>query len=59
MILLLNNDTFCQPDFLAHLLEAFEDERVGAVAPLTLQSDGRTIDGVGLTLDRGSPPSSD
>ena len=56
VILLLNNDTFCQPDFLAHLLEAFEDERVGAVAPLTLQSDGRTIDGVGLTLDATIAP---
>ena len=56
MILLLNNDTFCEPDFLQHVLAAFDDERVGAVAPLTLQSDGRTIDGVGLTLDATLAP---
>jgi N-acetylglucosaminyl-diphospho-decaprenol L-rhamnosyltransferase len=51
VILLLNNDTFCRPDFLEHLAAAFDDERVGAVAPVTLQPDERTIDGVGLTLD--------
>ena len=56
VILLLNNDTFCEPDFLEHVLEAFDDERVGAVAPLTLQSDGRTIDGVGVTLDATLAP---
>src|SRR5947208_1264552 len=51
VILLLNNDAFCRPDFLEHLVPTFDDERVGAVAPLTLQSDERTIDSVGLTLD--------
>jgi N-acetylglucosaminyl-diphospho-decaprenol L-rhamnosyltransferase len=51
VILLLNNDTSCRSDFLEHLVASFDDERVGAVAPLTLQSDERTIDGVGLTLD--------
>jgi N-acetylglucosaminyl-diphospho-decaprenol L-rhamnosyltransferase len=51
VILLLNNDGFCRPDFLEHLLASFDDERVGAVAPLTVQSDERTIDSVGLTLD--------
>jgi N-acetylglucosaminyl-diphospho-decaprenol L-rhamnosyltransferase len=51
VILLLNNDSFCRPDFLGHLVAAFDDERVGAVAPLTLRSDERTIDSVGLTLD--------
>jgi GT2 family glycosyltransferase len=51
VILLLNNDAFCRPDFLEHLVASFDDERVGAVAPLTLQSDERTIDSVGLTLD--------
>ena len=43
VILLLNNDAFCQPDFLEHLVASFEsDERVGAVAPLTIQEDERT-----------------
>jgi N-acetylglucosaminyl-diphospho-decaprenol L-rhamnosyltransferase len=51
LIVLLNNDTFCKPDFLEHLVTAFDDGRVGAVAPLTLQADERTIDGLGLTLD--------
>jgi N-acetylglucosaminyl-diphospho-decaprenol L-rhamnosyltransferase len=51
VILLLNNDAFCRPDFLEHLVATFDDERVGAVAPLTLRSDERTIDSVGLTLD--------
>jgi N-acetylglucosaminyl-diphospho-decaprenol L-rhamnosyltransferase len=51
VVLLLNNDAFCRPDFLKHLVAAFDDERVGAVAPITLRPDQRTIDGVGLTLD--------
>lgn len=52
VILLLNNDAFCRPDFLEHLVAAFDkDEQVGAVAPLTVRSDERTIDSVGLTLD--------
>jgi N-acetylglucosaminyl-diphospho-decaprenol L-rhamnosyltransferase len=51
VILLLNNDAFCRPDFLEHLVASFDDERVGAVAPLTLRSDERTIDSAGLTLD--------
>ncbi len=52
VILLLNNDAFCRPDFLEHLVAAFaSDERIGAVAPLTVRSDERTIDSVGLTLD--------
>jgi N-acetylglucosaminyl-diphospho-decaprenol L-rhamnosyltransferase len=52
VILLLNNDAFCRPDFLEHLIPAFDrDDRVGAVAPLTVRSDERTIDSVGLTVD--------
>jgi len=52
LILLLNNDAFCRPDFLEHLITAFQtDAHVGAVAPLTLRSDEQTIDSVGLALD--------
>ena len=52
VILLLNNDAFCRPDFIEHLVAPFDnDERVGAVAPLTVRPDGETIDSVGLTLD--------
>ena len=46
LILLLNNDAFCRPDFLEHLVASFDDECVGAVAPLTIQADERTIDSV-------------
>lgn len=52
LIVLLNNDAFCRRDFLECLVASFAaDERVGAVAPLTVRSDERTIDSVGLTLD--------
>ena len=51
VIVLLNNDAFCRPDFLEHVVAAFEDDRVGAVAPLTVRSDEATIDSVGLTVD--------
>ena len=56
VILLLNNDAFCRPDFLEQLVASFDDERVGAVAPLTLRPDERTIDSVGLTLDATVAP---
>lgn len=52
LVVLLNNDAYCRPDFLEHVIAAFErDERIGAVAPLTLRPDERTIDSVGLALD--------
>lgn len=52
IILLLNNDAFCRPDFLERLVERFAtDERVGAVAPVSVRPDESTIDSVGLTLD--------
>jgi N-acetylglucosaminyl-diphospho-decaprenol L-rhamnosyltransferase len=51
-IVLLNNDAFCRPDFLEHVSASFRsDDRVGAVAPVTVRADGKTIDTVGLTLD--------
>jgi N-acetylglucosaminyl-diphospho-decaprenol L-rhamnosyltransferase len=56
VVLLLNNDTFCRPDFLEQLVASFDDEHVGAVAPLTLRPDERTIDSVGLTLDATIAP---
>jgi GT2 family glycosyltransferase len=52
LVLLLNNDAFCRPNFLEHLVAAFQsDARIGAVAPLTLQSGEQTIDSLGLALD--------
>jgi N-acetylglucosaminyl-diphospho-decaprenol L-rhamnosyltransferase len=52
LIVLLNNDAFCRPNFLEHVSASFRrDEQVGAVAPVTVRPDGKTIDTVGLTLD--------
>jgi GT2 family glycosyltransferase len=52
LIVLLNNDAFCRSDFLEHVSASFRsDERVGAVAPVTVRPDEETIDTVGLTLD--------
>jgi GT2 family glycosyltransferase len=52
LIVLLNNDAFCRPDFLEQVIESFRsDTRVGAVAPVTSRTDQKTIDTVGLTLD--------
>jgi N-acetylglucosaminyl-diphospho-decaprenol L-rhamnosyltransferase len=52
IILLLNNDAFCRPDFLERVVASFlSDERVGAVAPVTVRPDEQTIDSVGLTFD--------
>jgi GT2 family glycosyltransferase len=56
VILLLNNDTVCRPDFIEELAAVFGDESVGAVAPVTLRVDERTIDSVGLTLDATLAP---
>jgi len=52
VIVLLNNDAFCRPDFVERLIAPFQDDaRIGAVAPLTLREDEQTIDSVGVTLD--------
>lgn len=53
VIVLLNNDVDCQPDFLEHLLAPLaSDERIGSVASLLLQPGGEVIDSIGLTADR-------
>jgi GT2 family glycosyltransferase len=52
IIVLLNNDVECRPDFLEHLitpLAAFE--RLGSVSPLLLRPGEERIDSVGLTVD--------
>ena len=52
VVVLLNNDAFCRPDFLEQIVAPFAaDPEVGAVAPLALRPDEQTIDSVGLTLD--------
>jgi N-acetylglucosaminyl-diphospho-decaprenol L-rhamnosyltransferase len=52
IVVLLNNDVDCRPDFLERLVAPLvEDPRVGAVAALMLQPDERLIDSAGLTAD--------
>lgn len=52
VIVLLNNDVDCRPDFLERLVAPLEsDPCVGAVAPLMLQPGELLIDSVGLTAD--------
>ena len=55
-VLALNPDTRLEPDFLARMLPAFEDPRVGLVAGKLLRFDGRTIDAAGQLLARSRQP---
>jgi N-acetylglucosaminyl-diphospho-decaprenol L-rhamnosyltransferase len=51
IIVLLNNDVDCRPDFLERLIAPLQDATVGSVASLLLQPDGERIDGIGFTTD--------
>lgn len=52
IVVLLNNDVDCRPDFLERLVAPLQDDpRMGAVAALLLQPGERLIDSVGLTAD--------
>jgi N-acetylglucosaminyl-diphospho-decaprenol L-rhamnosyltransferase len=52
VVVLLNNDVDCRPDFLAELLAPLErDAALGTVAALCLRPAGREIDSVGITCD--------
>lgn len=51
IVVLLNNDVDCRPDFLERLVAPLGDPAVGSVASLVLRSDERTIDSVGITAD--------
>jgi N-acetylglucosaminyl-diphospho-decaprenol L-rhamnosyltransferase len=51
IVVLLNNDVDCRPDFLERLIAPLADERVGAVAALMLQPGERLIDSAGLAAD--------
>lgn len=52
IIVLLNSDVDPRPDFLEQLIAPFSDDDVGSVAALLLQVDEKTIDTVGVTVDR-------
>ncbi len=52
IVVLLNNDVDCRPDFLERLVAPFDaDPRTGGVASLMLQPGERTIDSMGLCAD--------
>jgi N-acetylglucosaminyl-diphospho-decaprenol L-rhamnosyltransferase len=51
VVVLLNNDVDCRPDFLERLVAPLRDPAVGSVASLVLQSDERSIDSVGIAGD--------
>jgi len=53
VVVLLNNDVECCPDFLERLLAPFElDVGLGSAAALLLDDSGETIESFGLTVDR-------
>jgi N-acetylglucosaminyl-diphospho-decaprenol L-rhamnosyltransferase len=53
VVVLLNNDVDCRPDFLERLVAPLEREPgLGSVAALMVRPDGERIDSVGLTTDR-------
>ena len=53
VVVLLNNDVYCRPDWLEHLITPLEaDPRTGSVACLLVQPGEQLIDSVGLCADR-------
>ena len=53
VIVLLNNDVECRPDFLERLVAPLDgDAQVGSVAAVLLQPENNVVDSVGLTADR-------
>jgi GT2 family glycosyltransferase len=52
VVVLVNNDVLCEPEFLERLLEPFADETVGMVAGVLLQHDRpQLVDSAGIELD--------
>jgi N-acetylglucosaminyl-diphospho-decaprenol L-rhamnosyltransferase len=51
IVVLLNNDVDCNPDFLEQLVRPLRDPTVGSVASLLLQPGAETIDSMGLAAD--------
>jgi N-acetylglucosaminyl-diphospho-decaprenol L-rhamnosyltransferase len=53
VVVLLNNDVYCRPDWLERLIAPLEaDPRTGSVACLLVQPGEQLIDSVGLCADR-------
>jgi N-acetylglucosaminyl-diphospho-decaprenol L-rhamnosyltransferase len=52
IVVLLNNDVVCRPDFLARVVTPFRDStRVGSVAALLLTPSEETIESFGVVVD--------
>lgn len=51
IVVLVNNDVECRPDFLEKLVAPFDDDRIGMVAALLVKPGEREIDNVGVTAD--------
>lgn len=51
IVVLLNNDVDCRPDFLERLIAPLRDASVGSAASLVLQSDEQSVDSLGVTAD--------
>ena len=52
IVVLLNNDVDCEPDFLERIRAPFErDERLGSAAALLVKPGGDVIDSFGVTVD--------
>jgi GT2 family glycosyltransferase len=52
VVVLLNNDADCRPDFLEQLLRPLErDPALGTAAALCVRPNGREIDSMGITCD--------
>jgi N-acetylglucosaminyl-diphospho-decaprenol L-rhamnosyltransferase len=52
IVVLLNNDVDCRPDFLERLVAPLQaDPSIGSVAALCIRPDGERIDSIGLTSD--------
>ena len=52
LVVLLNNDVLCRPNFLEHLIAPFrDDDRVGSVASLLLIPGEQRIESFGLAVD--------
>lgn len=51
VVVLLNNDIECGPEFLERLVSPLAGERIGMVAGVLVRPGAEEIDGVGLTAD--------
>jgi N-acetylglucosaminyl-diphospho-decaprenol L-rhamnosyltransferase len=52
VVILVNNDVVCEPDFVQRMLEPFSDDEVGLVAGVLLQHDApELVDSAGIELD--------